>query len=165
MNSIRTRCVVFGFGLLAWISAQTYAFQSYQEAYDAGTASRKGGSNEQAVVQFSEAWKLASGDKEKADALKQLEGARGAYEAGVLLYLFDALPSKKLHPAFDIFTGSSIGALNTTFLASMADNQADAVQVLAEYWRSLTMNRVLKFGYRNLFSLVDMVIALLENAV
>lgn len=85
-------------------------------------------------------------------------GARGAYEAGVLLYLFDALPSKKLHPAFDIFTGSSIGALNTTFLASMADNQADAVQVLAEYWRSLTMNRVLKFGYRNLFSLVDMVI-------
>ena len=85
-------------------------------------------------------------------------GARGAYETGVLLYILDSLPSKKLRPAFDIFTGTSIGALNTTFLASMADDPSGAARMLTDYWRSLTMNRVLRFGYRNLISLVDVVI-------
>lgn len=47
-------------------------------------------------------------------------GARGAYEAGVIHYLRTGLPKKAAQRNFDIFSGTSVGAINTVGLVSMS---------------------------------------------
>jgi NTE family protein len=78
-------------------------------------------------------------------------GARGAYEAGVLLYVLRELPRvAAVRPRPDIFTGTSVGALNACAIASLADEPAEAAGRLAAYWRGLTMERVVSFGLEQL---------------
>ena len=84
-------------------------------------------------------------------------GARGAYEAGVLLYTLDSL-GKEVKAGFSLFSGTSVGALNTSLLASMADEPARSARILANFWRGLTMPRVLRFGFKNLISMGDMLL-------
>jgi len=86
-------------------------------------------------------------------------GARGAYEAGVLAYLFEELPrllGKPVH--FDIVTGTSVGAVHATFLAAHAD-QAGAADRLREVWFSLSLERV--FGPRAAADMVRLPLRLL----
>jgi NTE family protein len=65
-------------------------------------------------------------------------GARGAYQAGVLLGLARQFPQLR----FPIITGISAGALNATYLASHNDSPLRAAEQLAELWLGLTPDRV-----------------------
>jgi NTE family protein len=76
-------------------------------------------------------------------------GAFAAYEAGVLLYLLDELPRETgLEPRFDIFAGTSAGAINVSVLAAWADDLAGAARRLADFWRRISLREVVRFGYR-----------------
>ncbi|MGB5694724.1 MAG: patatin-like phospholipase family protein [Polyangiales bacterium] len=73
-------------------------------------------------------------------------GARGAYEAGVVSGIVDVLGQGRREQApFSIFTGTSVGAINATWLAAHADRTDMNVQGLAEHWQSLTLTEHLRF--------------------
>lgn len=63
-------------------------------------------------------------------------GARGAYEVGVVQGMCEALRSRAIEPRIDIFTGTSVGAINTVFLAAHEDLGAGADE-LYEVWSRL----------------------------
>jgi len=67
-------------------------------------------------------------------------GARGAYEVGVLTYIADALPH--LLDRVRVITGSSVGAVNTIFLASHGMTP-ESTHELARLWRGLTIDEML----------------------
>ncbi|MEY4549785.1 MAG: hypothetical protein RL685_5980 [Pseudomonadota bacterium] len=67
-------------------------------------------------------------------------GARGAYQAGVLGRLGQALPTLE----FDIFTGVSAGAINAAFLANSSGSFAEASGALCELWSKLRMEHVVR---------------------
>jgi NTE family protein len=77
-------------------------------------------------------------------------GARGAYEAGVLLYLREALPAALGVGAeelrLDVICGTSIGAVNACFLAATAHEPAGQAARLADLWRSLTLEDVFRWS-------------------
>jgi len=67
-------------------------------------------------------------------------GARGAYEAGVIAGIVDILASQgRKRAPFSIFTGTSVGAINATWLAAHADRPDMNVSGLLERWRSLDL--------------------------
>ena len=83
-------------------------------------------------------------------------GARGAYEAGVIKYILEEIPKiSETQTFFNIFSGTSIGALNSCFLASHADNPARAAKELVNYWQSITIDKIIHFGYKELFNLFN----------
>ncbi len=77
-------------------------------------------------------------------------GARGAYQVGVLKAVGDILPSD--HSAFQVVTGSSVGAINAAWLAAHADNFSVAVDGLDQLWRSLHAKAVYQTGPKALFN-------------
>ena len=66
-------------------------------------------------------------------------GARGAYQAGVLKALAEALPGPI---PFPVITGVSVGAINAVVLAEGADDFPAAVDKLETLWRSLRCGSV-----------------------
>lgn len=74
-------------------------------------------------------------------------GSRGAYEVGVLDFIRRDL-AKRLgrHVPFDIICGTSVGALNAAFLASMCHQPDRQVQFLVDAWRSLRIEQLLGLG-------------------
>jgi len=85
-------------------------------------------------------------------------GARGAYEVGVLQCLYETLvdrgPCERL---FDILAGTSAGALNACTLGSMAHDAQNRLKALISYWESITMERLLKFGAREIARLPNVI--------
>lgn len=81
-------------------------------------------------------------------------GARGAYEVGVLSFLFDEL-SKLRGRSFevDIICGTSVGAINSAFLAAHLLDGQKGVQALVQLWSGLELDRVLGFGLPQVSSL------------
>ena len=76
-------------------------------------------------------------------------GARGAYEAGVLEYAFGDLARRVGRtPQLGVISGTSVGAVNGTYLASTADDTASAVSDLRRMWCELELADVLSFGFR-----------------
>lgn len=77
-------------------------------------------------------------------------GARGAYEAGVLSYLFGDLAPQLGHAVrFEIVTGTSVGAVHACYVAAtQADPNAGAR--LLDLWRSLSFEKVFEVGARDL---------------
>ncbi|NOY90132.1 MAG: patatin-like phospholipase family protein [Deltaproteobacteria bacterium] len=75
-------------------------------------------------------------------------GARGAYEAGVLSYVFGDLA--RAHPIsrLALVSGSSVGAINGAFLAAMAGDPAAGIASLEQTWANLELPHVLRFGVR-----------------
>ena len=74
-------------------------------------------------------------------------GARGAYEAGVLRYVFGRLPERLGYvPRVDLYCGSSVGAVHACFLAAYADGLPDAVGELSRIWDRMSFDRVYRFG-------------------
>jgi NTE family protein len=71
-------------------------------------------------------------------------GARGAYEAGIMHYILTQLAPKKLViQNFDIYCGSSVGAINTCYLASMAhENPIAAGNKLYQIWNTLKQEQI-----------------------
>lgn len=71
-------------------------------------------------------------------------GARGAYEAGVLQFIKTQIfPKKNTIPNFDIYCGSSVGAINTCYLVSTA--HLDPVicgNQLHQTWKDLKQDEI-----------------------
>ena len=81
-------------------------------------------------------------------------GARGAYEAGVMRYLRGELAeSLGFQPRLDLLCGTSIGAVNACFLASLADRPEEQGEKLVEVWRSLRLEDVFHWSALRLASL------------
>ena len=70
-------------------------------------------------------------------------GARGAYQVGVLKAFLEISKTKSESP-FDIFSGTSAGAINGTFLASGAHIFDHSVASLVDVWSNFTTNKVYK---------------------
>jgi NTE family protein len=81
-------------------------------------------------------------------------GARGAYEVGVLWYVFDEL-TRILGgpPRIDILCGTSVGAINGCYLAAHLGDPVLGLRRLVELWSELELTRVLGFGVRQVVSL------------
>lgn len=81
-------------------------------------------------------------------------GARGAYEAGVLSYVFHDLAKKVGRPPkVEIISGTSVGAVNAAFLASTAEDYARGVTHLESLWGRLQLADVMTFGLRQVAGL------------
>ena len=76
-------------------------------------------------------------------------GARGAYEVGVLSYLFEELmPSRQVPVPVSIVCGTSVGAINAAHLAASLSQPREGMRRLVELWENLEIDRVLGFGWR-----------------
>jgi NTE family protein len=81
-------------------------------------------------------------------------GARGAYEVGVLWYIFDELTRQRgAPPRLDILCGTSVGAINACFLAAHLTDPVLGVRRLVDLWSELQLPRVLGFGLRQVVSI------------
>ncbi|MEB2312643.1 MAG: patatin-like phospholipase family protein [Sorangiineae bacterium] len=81
-------------------------------------------------------------------------GARGAYETGVVWYLFDELTRLRgAPPRVDILCGTSVGAINSAYLAAHLSDPALGVRRLVDVWSSMRFDDVLGFGVRQAISL------------
>lgn len=74
-------------------------------------------------------------------------GSRGAYEAGIVLFLREQL-ARRLggHVPIDIITGTSVGAINAAFLAATSDDPESQPRRLVDAWRSLRIEELLSLG-------------------
>src|SRR5262245_3554672 len=80
-------------------------------------------------------------------------GARGAYEAGALHFVLGELPKRLGYvPRFDVYSGTSVGAVHTCFLAAHADDPAAGVRTLVDVWRNMAFSRVYSFGLGDAWS-------------
>jgi NTE family protein len=76
-------------------------------------------------------------------------GARGAYEVGVLWYIFDDLSRMRgVPPRIDILCGTSVGAINACYLAAHLADPVLGMRRLVHLWSELQITRVLGFGAR-----------------
>ena len=75
-------------------------------------------------------------------------GARGAYEAGVLAYLFEHIyPELPEGFEFEIVSGTSIGAIHASYLAASADLAPhDRAQRLVATWQDMELADVLRLS-------------------
>lgn len=85
-------------------------------------------------------------------------GARGAYEAGVLSYVFGPLSRGRKPPSPDIIAATSVGAVNGAHLAACADDPIGGMAQLARVWSEIDIGRVLRFGIRQAASLYKVVL-------
>lgn len=82
-------------------------------------------------------------------------GARGAYEAGIIRYIFEVLPDYLGEvPRFEIICGTSVGAINAAWLAATLEDPRQSYQRLAFLWRTLIFSEVVQFSYEELWRLV-----------
>lgn len=77
-------------------------------------------------------------------------GARGAYEAGVIHYLRTQLPAKAAKRQFNIYCGSSVGGINISFMAALADYPKIQGEELRHVWEGLRQEDVYR---RDLYAL------------
>jgi NTE family protein len=82
-------------------------------------------------------------------------GARGAYEAGVLSYVFEHVyPRLPLGFEFDIFSGTSVGAVHASFAASTAGADAGLrAKQLLEVWTTMRVSDVLRLTLGDLLAI------------
>jgi NTE family protein len=85
-------------------------------------------------------------------------GARGAYEVGVLSYIFDDFTRPRGRPPrIDILSGTSVGAINACFLAAHLTDPVLGVRRLVDLWSELQLTSVLGFGVRQVVNLPRLV--------
>ncbi|MCA9558976.1 MAG: patatin-like phospholipase family protein [Myxococcales bacterium] len=81
-------------------------------------------------------------------------GARGAYEAGILYYLFVDGPAELREAArFNVLCGTSIGALNISAVAASIHQPSVGIRRLAELWRGVELDHVLQIGLTDMMAL------------
>ena len=81
-------------------------------------------------------------------------GARGAYEVGVMSYLFeDVTRMLGAPPRIDIVCGTSVGAINGCFFTAHMSDPVLGLRRLVQLWTELELTRVLGFGVRQVVSL------------
>ncbi|MFO0674992.1 MAG: patatin-like phospholipase family protein [Polyangiaceae bacterium] len=100
-------------------------------------------------------------DKDKARKLAMVlsgGGARGAYEVGVLWYVFDELSRLRgAPPRVEILSGTSVGAINACYLAAHLADPALGLRRLVELWSELEVTKVLGFGARQVFKIPKLI--------
>ena len=70
-------------------------------------------------------------------------GARGAYEAGVIYYIRTQLPREiRESTLFNIYSGTSVGAINSAFLASSAEDPIYQGGRLRQLWLGLNDHEI-----------------------
>ena len=69
-------------------------------------------------------------------------GARGAYQVGVLRGLVEHGFLPRGRSTFDVFVGSSAGAINAATLAAFADDFGTGLDRLEDVWRSIEPHKV-----------------------
>lgn len=77
-------------------------------------------------------------------------GARGAYQAGVLVGVARIMGDRAAAWPFPIVTGISSGAINVAGLASGAPDFAGAARRVAALWRDLTLEQVFRTDFVSL---------------
>ncbi len=97
----------------------------------------------------------AQGERPKIGLVLSAGGARGAYEVGVLRYIRERI---KINTRFDVVTGSSIGALNGSFIAATCNRPRAQGRALARIWNDLRLDQILKFGWTQLVNLPQMLL-------
>lgn len=82
-------------------------------------------------------------------------GARGAYEVGVMSYLYDELVRLRggQLPPFDIVCGTSVGAINGCYLAAHMADPISGVRRLVDLWSSIRFEQVMRFDVGQLVRL------------
>ena len=81
-------------------------------------------------------------------------GARGAYEVGVLSYIFRQLPADLVRPgAIKIFCGTSVGAVHACYLAASAQLPQHHVEHLTHTWMQLRIDQLVRLGALDLLRL------------
>ncbi|MFZ8802846.1 MAG: patatin-like phospholipase family protein, partial [Candidatus Calescibacterium sp.] len=79
-------------------------------------------------------------------------GARGAYEVGVLKYIFSDFPRETgIKPHFDIFCGTSVGAIHIAFLASYIRQIEENIRILISIWEKMKMETYMKVNFSFIF--------------
>lgn len=71
-------------------------------------------------------------------------GARGAYAAGVLAGIHELLAAQAIPLQFRVLCGSSIGALNATWLAAHAHTEDHGIAGLLREWRALDLGDTIR---------------------
>jgi NTE family protein len=74
-------------------------------------------------------------------------GARGAYEVGVLQYIREQI---KRPCDFHVITGSSVGAINGSYLAATADRPRAQARPLVRVWSELDLDLMYRVGWSQL---------------
>ncbi|MBW2444864.1 MAG: patatin-like phospholipase family protein [Deltaproteobacteria bacterium] len=78
-------------------------------------------------------------------------GARGAYEAGALSYLYERIYPELPGFEFDVVSGTSVGAIHAAYtLASAHMDAENRARQLAETWTTMAMGDVLALGWSDL---------------
>lgn len=77
-------------------------------------------------------------------------GARGAYEAGVLNYIRTMLPTKSRTRNFDIQSGSSVGAINTCFMAATAHDLNFQAKQMWKLWEDIREENIYNRNFKAL---------------
>lgn len=78
-------------------------------------------------------------------------GSRGAYEAGVLSWLFENVyPKLGDEFEFDIISGTSVGAIHAAYVASTAGlAPAERAGMLIDTWKKMRFDNVLRLTWRD----------------
>ncbi len=82
-------------------------------------------------------------------------GARGAYEAGVMHYIRTMLPSKARRRNFDIQSGASVGAINTSFVAATAHDLEFQGKEIWRLWQDLREENIYRRDKRALWDFLS----------
>jgi NTE family protein len=81
-------------------------------------------------------------------------GARGAYEVGVLAYIFTQLPPALLQRArIKLLCGTSVGAIHACFLGAFAHVPDYNIGALVQVWRNFALGKLLRLGNMELLRL------------
>lgn len=79
-------------------------------------------------------------------------GARGAYEVGVFLYIREKLAKNLGYQVpIDVITGTSVGAINASFIAATMDQPEIQAQLLRKSWASIRVDDLLSVGFTDVF--------------
>lgn len=86
-------------------------------------------------------------------------GSRGAYEVGVLQFIRRVLP-KRLgrHLEFEVISGTSVGALNASYLAATAHQPHTQADEMCAHWRSLEMESLISLKTKDLLRAARLVV-------
>ncbi len=77
-------------------------------------------------------------------------GARGAYEVGVLRYVREQIP---IPTPFHVITGSSVGAINGSYIAATCERPRAQARALAHVWNEIKLDEVYRFGWEQMRTL------------
>lgn len=82
--------------------------------------------------------------------------ARGAYEVGVLAYILRNVSRALGRPVpMDIFSGTSVGAINACMLAAFADEPILRADLMEQHWRSLHIQDMVRLDSRELLNIAS----------